>query len=312
MIETYDLVIIGGGPAGLSAGLYGARAGAKTLIMEQTAAGGQMLWTQQIQNYPGVLETDGASLAKTMRAQAEKAGAKFTTATVQTVQPLKNEPEDGTNFMIESEEGEVSARAVLAATGTRPRTLGLARETELVGRGVSYCATCDAPLFREQTVAVYGAGNTALYSALELAKIAQQVYLIQHNDLFRADEALIQRAKNEPKITLILGAKITELQTKNDHLSGLALDPTDDTVVPAELAVTGLFVSIGRVADTKLFAVELDEQKRIVVDQHMETSQPYLFAAGDVVAGLPQQIVTAAASGATAALAACQKLLLKR
>ena len=161
-------------------------------------------------------------------------------------------------------------------------------------------------------IAVYGAGNTALYSALELAKIAQQVYLIQHNDLFRADEALIQRAKNEPKITLILGAKITELQTKNDRLSGLALDPTDDTVVPAELAVTGLFVSIGRAADTKLFAVELDEQKRIVVDQHMETSQPYLFAAGDVVAGLPQQIVTAAASGATAALAACQKLLLKR
>lgn len=310
--EVYDLMIIGAGPAGLTAGLYAARAGARTLVLEQTAPGGQVLTTHQIQNYPGVPDTTGADLAQTMRAQAEQAGAAIVTAQVLAVRPLQGEPEDGTNFQIDTDEGAVLARAVVAATGTVPRRLGLRQEIELTGHGVSYCATCDGPLYAGQPVAVYGGGNTALYSALELAQTASTVYLLHHNDTLRADHALIQRVKDEPKIKLILGAEIEALQATDGRLTGLALNAADGTVVPAELAVKALFVAIGREANAALFAVDKDEQGRIVVDAQMETSQPYLFAAGDVVAGQLQQIVVAAASGAVAATAACQKLLLRK
>ena len=279
--EVYDLIIIGAGPAGLTAGLYAARAGARTLVLEQAASGGQVLTTHQIQNFLAL-------------------------------RPLQGEPEDGTNFQIDTDEGVVLARAVVAATGTVPRRLGLRQEIELTGHGVSYCATCDGSLYAGQPVAVYGGGNTALYSALELAQTASTVYLLHHNDTLRADHALIQRVKDEPKIKLILGAEIEALQATDGHLTGLALNAADDTVVPAELAVKALFVAIGREANAALFAVDKDEQGRIVVDAQMETSQPYLFAAGDVVAGQLQQIVVAAASGAVAATAACQKLLLRK
>ena len=312
MAKIWDVVIVGAGPAGLAAGLYAARAGAETLILEKTAAGGQMLQTHVIRNYPGVLSTTGADLAATMRAQAERAGAKFADAAVLQVEPLADEPEDGSNFHLVTDDGKLLARAVIAATGTTPRRLNLPGEAELVGPGISYCATCDAPLFAGQDVAVYGGGNSALYSALELAKIANQVYLLHHNQNLRADHTLQQRVSNEPKIKTILGAKITELSNANGQLSSIRLTPTDGELVPASLEVSGLFVVIGREADTALFDVDKDEQGHILVDANFETSLPYLYAAGDIVAGPLRQIITAAADGAIAAVSACRKLLLKK
>lgn len=325
MPPLLDVAVIGAGPAGLSAGLYAARAGAKVVIFEKLTAGGQMLLTQKIENYPGVAGASGADLAAAMRAQAEAAGAEFVTAEVTKLQvaaaangsvtPAEDDlattaPADA-RFYLETEEGPVWARFVIAATGTTPRRLGLPQEKELTGHGVSYCVTCDGPLYAGRAVAVYGGGNSALYAALDLAEQTKQVYLIHHGPSFRGEAALQAKIAAHPKIQVLLKTEIVELKSADGELSGLGLK-SDDTETPDTLEVAALFVAIGRIADTKLFPADQNADGRLQTNAQLETNISGLYAAGDVVAKPLYQIVSAAADGALAATQICQRLRTER
>lgn len=301
-MTDFEIAIVGGGPAGLTAGIYAARAGARTVILEKTGAGGQMLLTNKIHNYPGIAEITGAELAEQMRAQAEREGAEFAVAEVE-----KIERSITGDFQISTDAGELSAKAVIFATGTTPRQLGLPGEQELTGQGISYCVTCDAPLFANKIVAIYGGGNSALYSALELAKKSAQVHLIYRGENLRGDRVLQAKIAENPKIELILNAKITNLIQNEGHLTGLELSSREQI-----LPVDGLFVAIGRIADSKVCPVQKTDDNYIITDAELRTSEPGIYAAGDIIKKPIDQIVSAAADGAIAATTACRDLALKR
>lgn len=345
-MAAYDVVVVGGGPAGLTAGLYAARAGAKTLILEQTAPGGQMLATDKIHNYPGILETTGAALAETMQAQAEREGAEVAVATVlgltanegaaaaAAAAPIAPADPDASLWRVATDEGPIEARAVILATGTRPRPLGLPQEAELTGHGISYCVTCDAPLFKGRTVAVYGGGNSALYSALELAKLCTKVYLIYHAQTLRGDQVLQARLRERANVEILLDKEVAGLESEQGELTGLRLKSaaaTEEADAPGKTAATAatptstteaaaattlplaaLFVAIGREVETERFAVEKNAAGQVVVDDLLRTSLPRVYAAGDIVEKPLDQIVTAAADGALAATTACRDLSLKK
>ncbi|MGQ9531979.1 MAG: thioredoxin-disulfide reductase [Desulfotomaculales bacterium] len=294
-----ELVIVGGGPAGLAAALYAARAGLDTVLYEEGMPGGKAATTERIENYPGFPDgIGGVELMMNMQAQAQRFGARMVNVGVQAI-----EPGDG-QFVLQTGEGRVTARAVILATGVTPRPLNVKGEAEFTGRGISFCATCDGPLFRDRVVAVVGGGDAAVEEALFLSRFARKVYLIHRRDALRATKVLQDRAFAEPKIEFLWHSVVQEV------LGG----PTVEAVLLRDVrsgetravAVDGVFVYIGMEPNSRLVRglVALDEQGYVITDEEMRTSRPGIFAAGDVRRKTLRQVVTAVADGAIAAVTA--------
>lgn len=294
-MKQYDLIIVGGGPGGYTAALYGARAGLRTLILEKMSAGGQMGLTSQIENYPGFPEgVDGIELADRMQLQAERNGAETMYAEVTSLQL------QGDVKLVKTTEADVEAKTVVIATGANPRTLGLEREQALTGRGIHYCAHCDGMFYRGKTVAVVGGGNSAVADALHLSRLAKKVYLIHRRDRLRAERIQEQALREAENIEILWNTTVEKL-LENGRLNGVVLRDARNGA-KRELALDGLFVSVGRVPVTELVKgqLELDGAGYIVADETTQTSIPGVFAVGDVRTKALRQVVTAVSDGAVA------------
>ena len=294
-MKQYDLIIVGGGPGGYTAALYGARAGLRTLILEKMSAGGQMGLTSQIENYPGFPEgVDGIELADRMQLQAERNGAETMYAEVTSLQL------QGDVKLVKTTEADVEAKTVVIATGANPRTLGLEKEQMLTGKGVHYCAHCDGMFYRGKTVAVVGGGNSAVADALHLSRLAEKVYLIHRRDRLRAERIQEQALREAENIEILWNTTVEKL-LENGRLNGVVLRDARNGA-KRELALDGLFVSVGRVPVTELVKgqLELDGAGYIVADETTQTSIPGVFAVGDVRTKALRQVVTAVSDGAVA------------
>lgn len=298
MTETYDVLILGAGPAGMSAGVYTGRARLKTLILEKALPGGQILTTDFVENYPGFPEgIVPFELMENFRRHAEKFGARFETDEAKAIRP------EGQLWVVTGDVREYQARAVIVATGSAYKHLDLPNEDKLTGKGVSYCATCDGAFFRDRPIAVVGGGDNALTEASFLTKFARRVYLIHRRDQFRATKILQDRVRANPKIAPVMETVIVALRGE-DKLEGLTLKNVKNGSL-SDLEVEGLFVSVGMVPSTDFVRafVQVNEWGQIRVNRRMEAGPPGLFAAGDCCEACPQQMATAVGTGVTAALA---------
>lgn len=304
MAKLYDVIVIGGGPAGYSAALYAARAGLETLVIEKLYAGGQMTQTTQIDNYPGFDEgVDGVSLGMKMQAGAERFGVETVYGEVISVKL------DEAVKTVQTPENNYSSKTVIIATGAEHRHLGLDREEELVGRGVAYCAACDAMFYRGKTVAVVGGGNSAAADAMVLSRVAKKVYLIHRRDSLRATKIYHEPLRQAENLELMLENTVVELLGE-DKLNAVRLRSTA-TGEESELELDGLFVSVGREPSTDVFKgqLTLDENGYIAASETTRTGLPGVFAAGDVRTKALRQVITAASDGAVAAHYAEEYLL---
>jgi thioredoxin reductase (NADPH) len=295
----YDVIIIGAGPAGLSAAIYTARDKLSTLVIEKGIMGGMITETDRVDNYPGFPEgVNGLDLGAKMYEQAQKYGLKDTSAEVTAIEAYDK------NFNINTTDGDYSARAVIIAGGSNKQKLEAPGEKEFTGRGVAYCATCDAPFYTNKIVAVVGGGNAALYEALHLAKFANKVYLIHRRSELRATPIVQERAKQEPKIEYIWNSQVAAVKGQ-DFVEKVVLKNTV-TGETSELKLDGVFVAIGLSPNTGYLKglVAMDERGMIVVNDQMQTSVPGIFAAGDIRAGSIRQTISAAGDGAVAAVSA--------
>ena len=297
----YDLIIIGGGPAGLTAATYARRAGKTVLVMEKAAFGGQITWSPRVENFPGFVSVSGNELGDKLLEQAMEQGAEVE---LEEVTGLRREEE---RFCVLCESGaEFEAKAVILATGAKPRMLGLDREEELVGSGVGYCAVCDGAFYKGKDVAVNGGGNSALQDALLLSETCRKVYLIHRRDAFRGEQKLVDALRERPNVEFVLNARITALLGEAE-LTGLTLEQNGEA---RELPVEGLFVAVGHQPVNGPFAqwLELDAGGYADAGEDCLTRTPGLFVAGDCRKKTVRQLTTAAADGAVAALAACRWL----
>jgi thioredoxin reductase (NADPH) len=298
-MDIKDLVIIGGGPAGMTAGLYAARAAMKTLLLEQGMPGGQAATTDRIDNYPGFPQgISGPELMMQMDEQARRFGVEVEFARVNEIVPGQG------MFTLKTESGDISARTLVVATGAASRALGVPGEQEFMGRGVSYCATCDGAFFQGKKVAVVGGGDSALQEGLFLTKFAEKVYIIHRRDEMRATKVIQEKAMKNEKIELILNAAVTSI-LGTDNVEAVKIVDVK-TKEEKSVAVDGVFVYIGKkpASDLVKELVRIDEKGYIIVNQQMMTSVPGIFAAGDVRQTPLRQVVTAVADGAVAAVAA--------
>ncbi len=292
---VYDMIVVGGGPAGYTAALYAARAGLTTLVLEKLSAGGQMALTEQIDNYPGFEEgIDGFTLAEQMQRQAEAFGARTEYAEVEKLD-LNVSPK-----VLDTSEGTFLAKTVAFATGANPRELGIQDEAALVGRGVAYCAACDGMRYKGKTVVVVGGGNSAAADALILSRIAQKVILVHRRDTLRATKVYHEPLMKTQNLEFRWNSTVSAL-LHGEELTGVRLK---DTVTGAETEVPcdAVFVSIGRKPATELVEgqLELDRSGYIVADETTRTNIPGVFAVGDVRTKPLRQVVTAVADGAVA------------
>lgn len=296
MKNNYDVIVIGGGPAGYTAALYTVRAGLSTLVIEKLYAGGQINETTQIDNYPGFPDgIDGFTLGQKLQQGAQRFGAETKNTEVVAVKL------QGSEKVVETLDGIYRARAVVVATGAGHKHLGLAKEQELVGKGVAYCAACDGNFYRGKTVAVVGGGNSAAADALLLSRIAAKVILIHRRDSLRATKIYHEPLKERENVEFRWNSKVTEL-LHEEKLTGVKIQNVL-TGQEEDIAVDGVFISIGRKPATELFAGELalDEGGYIIAGESTQTEVPGVYAAGDVRTKKVRQIITAAADGASAA-----------
>ncbi len=296
----WDVLIIGGGPAGLAAALYSARALRSTLVLEREMPGGQIATTSEVEDYPGIAMTTGPELSLLMMQHAQKFGAEVSIGDEVvkvdfTKRPKEIYTSDGKTFR---------ANAVIIATGAAPRTLGVPGEDALRGQGVSYCAVCDGPFFRDRPVAVVGGGDAAFDEGLYLTKYASKVIIIHRRDEFRAQKLLIDRARTNPKIEFLTSTVVEKVNGRGSVQSVTVRDLKSNEVY--DLPLGGLFVYIGNIPNTGMFGdgIEVDENGYIRVDETMATGCPGVYVAGDVRKNPLKQVVTAAADGSIAALTA--------
>lgn len=297
MAETYDVIIIGAGPAGLAAALYTGRARLNTVVLEKSIPGGQILLTDWIKNYPGFPEGIAPfDLIENFRIQALKFGAKFVTDEANEIR------KDGELWVVLGRSAQYPARAVIVATGAAYRRLGLPNEDKLTGRGVSYCATCDGAFFKNSEIAVVGGGDTALMEAIFLAKFAKKVSVIHRRDKFRGTKIIQERILANPKIEVCWDS-VLETIVGEDHVEGAVLRNVKNDSRKT-LPVEGIFVSVGMdpITDFVKGLLKLSERGEIVVDPTMATSQPGIYAAGDVIDSCPHQVASAVGSGVHAAI----------
>ena len=296
MSAIFDTIIIGGGPAGLSAGLYASRSRMKTLIIERAKYGGQATTTDELENYPGSIENcTGTTLSQRMRKQAEDFGTEFVKDEVVETQL------EGDIKTIKCRKGEYQAKTVIIATGATPRLGGFKNELEFRGKGVSYCATCDADFFTDLDIAVIGGGDSAITEALYLAKFGETVTVIHRRDSLRAAKSLQEKAFANPKIKFIWDS-VVEAANGDEILENVTVKNVKTGEV-SELPVNGCFVFVGYLPITELFKgkIEMTQRGDIITDENMKTNVPGVFAAGDVRDKSLRQVITAAADGAIAA-----------
>jgi thioredoxin reductase (NADPH) len=297
---TWDILIIGAGPAGLAAALYAARAMRKTVVLEKALPGGQIATTSEVEDYPGIEMTTGPELSMMMMQHAEKFGAEMVigeeVVDVDFREPIK---------IVRTDVGKTyRAKSVIIATGAEYRKLGVPGERELGGRGVSYCAVCDGPFFKERHLAVVGGGDAAFDEALYLTKYASKVTIIHRRDEFRAQKVLVDRASRNPKVEFILNT-VVEKVNGNGAVDGLTLRNLKSGEI-FDLAIGGVFVYIGNTPATRLFeaCIKMDDNGYFEVDPNMATGVPGVFVAGDVRKSPLKQVVTAGSDGSIAALTA--------
>lgn len=306
MNPSYDLLIVGGGAAGLTAAQYGARANLRTLVVEQTANGGQCLLIEGLENYPGFPDPiGGMEFTNRFEEQAKRFGADFLVSGVQSIN------RDGSVFRVQTGEGELTAHAVVLATGAQHRTLDVPGEERLSGKGVSYCATCDGPFFRGKKMIVVGGGDAAFDEAQFLSNLSDNIVLVHRRDRFRAQKALIERVEKNPNIELRTNTVIKGIHGEStmmgiEKVSGVTFQRTDTGEEWTE-DTAAVFVFIGSIPQTQLAGdAEKDEAGYIITNERMETSIPGLYAVGDVRTTPFRQLVVAASDGAIAAHAASQ------
>jgi len=298
-METRDLVIVGAGPAGLTAGLYAARAAIDTVLIERGMPGGQAATTEQIENYPGFPGgISGSELSIKMAEQVKEFGCEIVYSDVENIEREENA------FRIKHLNGEIIAKSVIVATGAKPIMLGIKGEQEFHGRGVSYCATCDGAFFRDKKVAVIGGGNAAVEEAIFLTKFASKVYLIHRRDKLRAAKIAQKKAFDNPKIEFVWNSVLEEI--KGSQTVEKVIIKNVKTGESSELSVDGVFVFIGTQANSDLLKglVDLDERGYVIAGEDTVTKVPGLYVAGDLRKKPMKQVVTAAADGAVAAMQA--------
>lgn len=297
----YDIIIIGGGIAGLTAATYACRAGKSVLVIEKNAFGGQITWSPRVENFPGFVSVSGVELGDHLLEQAMAQGAEVELDEVTAVTV-----DDGVKKVACLSGAAFEAKALIVAVGARPRPLGVAREEELVGSGVGYCAVCDGAFFEGKPVAVCGGGNSALQDALLLSEKSSRVTLIHRRESFRGEQKLVEALQAKDNVEFRMNARVTELLGE-EELSGVVLEQNGARV---ELPIEGLFVAVGHQSDNAAFAslLELDEGGYAASGEDCLTKTPGVFVAGDCRRKAVRQLTTAAADGAVAALAACRYL----
>ncbi|MDY9924928.1 thioredoxin-disulfide reductase [Methanosarcina sp.] len=296
----YDLIIIGGGPAGLAAGIYAVRSGLDTLILERSEISGQISMADIVENYPGFPSITGVELMEKYRTHAQEAGVKTRITEVISVRT------EGAKKIVSTDSGDLEAKALIIATGANPKNLGVPGEKEFVSKGVSYCAICDGPFFKNKTVVVVGGGNSAVTDALFLSKIAQKVYLIHRRDRLRAAKILQDRVSATPNIELILNTLVLEIAGSKEGIKKvekIILQDLNSKEI-RELYTNGIFIYVGIHPNTEFVNVEKNSEGFIKTDRWMETSEKGIYAAGDCSDTLIWQLVTAVRDGAIAATAA--------
>ncbi len=298
----YDILIVGGGPAGLTAATYARRAGKSVLVIERNAFGGQITWSPKVENFPGFVSLSGTELGDKLLEQAMEQGAEVE---LEEVTALR-EDSDGVKTAVCESGAEFQGRALIVAVGAKPRMLGLEREEELVGNGVCFCAVCDGAFYAGQDVAVCGGGNAALQDALLLSEKCRKVYLIHRRDSFRGEQKLVEALEKRKNVEFVMNARVTALLGESE-LSGLVVEQSG---ARREITVTGLFVAVGHQPDNGVFAklMDLDAAGYAASGEDCLTKSAGVFVAGDCRAKTVRQLTTAAADGSVAALAACRWL----
>ena len=293
----YDIIIIGAGPAGLTSAIYARRANKKVLVLEAKSYGGQIINTLDIENYPVEEHISGFDFATKIYNQAKNLGAEIVFEKVVGINDLGKKKE------VITIKNTYKTKAVIVATGSENRKLGLTNEDELIGKGVSYCATCDGAFYKKKTVAVVGGGNTALEDALYLTDIAEKVYLIHRRDEFRGEETTVHHLKEKSNIEFIYNSNVTKLNAK-EKLESIEVTNNDGNV--RTIAVDGLFVAVGRIPENQNFAklINLDKAGYVVAGENCNTNVPGIFVAGDNRVKEVRQLVTATSDGAVSAVEA--------
>lgn len=296
----YDIVIVGAGTAGLSAAIYGVRAGKTVLVLEGKTYGGQIINSPEVENYPGIAKTSGFEFATALYEQAEGLGAEIDFDSVVRIE------KQGKDFAVYTEDREILCHSVILATGAKNRPLGVNREESMIGAGISYCATCDGAFFRGQRTIVVGGGNTALEDAEFLSNFCEKVYVVHRRDEFRGEQWLVNALEKKANVEFVMDTVVTELIGERS-VEGVRVKnvKTDEEKV---LDVTGVFVAIGQMPDNKAFEmlVDLDASGYIRAQEDCKTSCDGVFTAGDCRTKSVRQLATAAADGAVAGLAACE------
>lgn len=295
----YDVIIVGGGPAGLTAALYTLRAGKTALVIEKATFGGQITWSPKVENFPTIESISGSELGDRLMSQVEKQGGETEFAEVVSVE------REGSIFRVKTDYDDVfEGKALIIATGAKPRNLGIAREEEFVGNGVCYCAVCDGAFYKGKTVAVNGGGNSALQDAVLLSESCEKVYLIHRRDSFRGEAKLVEMLEKKDNVEFVLNSSVTALHGENE-LEGITV--TDKAGNTRDIALEGIFVAIGHAPDNGIFAelMELDRAGYADAAEDCKTKTAGVFVAGDCRTKTVRQLTTACADGSAAALAAC-------
>jgi alkyl hydroperoxide reductase subunit F len=306
--KSYDLIIIGSGPAGMTAAVYSARKQIKTLLISKTL-GGQLLWTADIENYMGYQYISGRDLTDKFKEQMNQ----FPIVDIIAGDCVEKLVNGNGKFVATTTNGrEYTGKTVIIATGKRSRLLNIKGEQELIGRGVSYCATCDAPLFKGKDVAVIGGGNSGLTSVIDLIPVANKIYLVSRDSTLQADPIIIDRAKDGDNVTMLLSHRVLEIQGE-DAVTGIVLESIE-TQERKEFPVQGVFIEIGLLPNSEFVSkiLKLNERGDIIVDCTCRTNVPGIFAAGDVTTAPEKQIGVAIGEGTKAALSAYKYLLMNK